>query len=685
MNEETDESVAVDDTPTVDWLAMARDAYSSSKPYLDSYLRPQWEKNLRQWQGKHSSSSRYESKDYGKSKLFRPRTRSVTRKNEASAAVAYLATEDVVSVSANDDGNELDKLTAEIAHNLLNQRLKKTIPWFHTVVGAFQTAQIYGEVVSYQYWDVKKDKPCIDLVPPENFRIDPAADWIDPIGTSPYLIHLMPMYIMDVRDYEGWNPVSDAEMLAASSEYSDSTRITREDNRDSKSSSDAQVTDYSIVWVRRYIIKQGGQDWVFYTLGEQTMLSEPVPLVEAYWHGERPYVMGSCIIEAFKPHPSGVPEIIADVQKEINSVCNQRMDNVNLAMNKRYFAKRGAQVDLRSITRNISGSVTLMNDPATDVIVHSTPDVTASSFQEQDRLNLDFDDLAGTFSGSSVQANRSLNETVGGMNMMSQGANQVAEYQLKTFNETWAEPVLRQMVKLELLYETDQAILKTAGENSDTFKAYGFEMVTEEMLSGDFTLNVNVGTGAANPQSQVERFFYGLQTLTSVSPDIIQQLNIEEVVKEVFGKLGYKDGKRFFNFDGDPQTQQLQQQIQQLQQELTNKRNPELDSANVKLIDAQRVKVLNESQYNALQTAQTIVQVPGAAAIADVIMQNSGFVMPSESDDPNFPQTVATQAQQLPEQQVNQNTSPMLPPISPSPNIGAQQGVETQRVTDNLR
>jgi len=57
--------------------------------------------------------------------------------------------------------------------------------------------------------------------------------------------------------------------------------------------------------------------------------------------------------------------------------------------------------------------------------VQETQDVTVRSQAEQDRLNLDFDDVAGAFSGSSVQSNRNLNETVGGMNILTASANKV--------------------------------------------------------------------------------------------------------------------------------------------------------------------------------------------------------------------------------------------------------------------
>ena len=80
-----------------------------------------------------------------------------------------------------------------------------------------------------------------------------------------------------------------------------------------------------------------------------------------------------------------------------------------------------------------------------DVRIVDTPDVTGLSYQEQDRINLAFDDIAGTFSGSSVQSNRKLNETVGGMNLITANSNQIAAYRLRTFVEMWATPVLAQV------------------------------------------------------------------------------------------------------------------------------------------------------------------------------------------------------------------------------------------------
>jgi hypothetical protein len=47
---------------------------------------------------------------------------------------------------------------------------------------------------------VIKDCPQVELLPPENVRFHPAAKWYDPIGTSPYLQILWPMFVRDVKE-----------------------------------------------------------------------------------------------------------------------------------------------------------------------------------------------------------------------------------------------------------------------------------------------------------------------------------------------------------------------------------------------------------------------------------------------------------------------------------------------------
>jgi hypothetical protein len=683
-----------------DPLALARAAFDGSSTYFDANIRPGVEADLRQFQSVHPSGSKYLSDAYKtRSRIFRPKTRSVIRKNEAVAAEAFFSTLDVVSLTPGDETDDNQQASADIMRELLNYRLGKSVPWFLICMGAYQDAQALGIVISHQCWEFDpargKDHPKIELIPVENLRFDAAADWTDPINSSPYVIQLLPMYAKDVKARmkpavpglpPRWMPLSDAELLTATRQY-DSTRLQREDKRQDSTQQTTEITDFTIVWVHRNVIDMDGEDKIYYTLGTTHLLTLPAPLAAEYAHGQRPYVLGYSVIETHKNYPGGVSRLTRDIQGEANEIANQRIDNVKFAMNKRYFVRRNKQVDVRSLTRNIPGSVTLLTDPEADVKVVDTPDVTASSYQEQDRLNGDFDELAGNFSQSSVDSNRNLNETVGGMKLLAAPASQVTSYQLKTFVETWVEPVLRQIVLLEQEYETNETILALCAKKAGLLQRFGIDAVTDELLRHELTLTVNVGLGATSPSDKIQSLSLGMMTIHSMLADGVLErygLDPSEIIKEVLGALGHKDGGRFFKSGGeqDRRLAQLQQQIDALQQALDAKMPPELLAATVAKLDAEtRAVAANivatgvKSAYSAMQAAETIATLPAVAPIADAVMASAGYQPPVPAGaDPNYPQPALPMAAAAPAAPMN--TSPMFPATGNPP--GAVQGIETQ-------
>lgn len=631
-------------------LRVARDAYVASTTYVDANFRKQWEDALRMFQSKHPLDSKYNSEAYRyRSKLFRPKTRSVIRKNEAAAAAAFFSNIDVVNLDPANEKDQRQVFGAQLYKALLQYRLTKSIPWFMTLIGGFQDAMTVGVVCSYQSWKyrekvdsekqyfldemtgtpilgidggplfqeakritVLEDRPSIEIRPVENIRIDRGALWTDPVNTSPYLIDMIPMYLGDLKEMgrpnpktqeEGWEIPEDSALKSATQQSYDPTRSVREGNREDSKQTDHAVNDFSIVWVHKNIVRKNGEDFCYFTLGTEHMLSRKVkPLSDFYFHGDRPYVMGCSIIETHKIYPSGYPELGREVQKEINETTNSRQDNVKLVMQKRYIVKRGAQVDLKSLVRNVAGSITLANNPETDVNALEFNDVTASAYQEQDRLNVEYDELTGNFSSSSVMTNRKLNETVGGMAMMGQGANQMTEYGIRTFTETWVEPVLRQLVKLEKHYETDEKVLKLMGEKLG-------QEVMEEDFDTDVELTVNVGMGATDPMMRLNKLLTGARAFAEIGQLQAQgggNLNIEELGKEVFGAIGYRDGGRFIQEGEDPRIQMIMQEAQaaiaELQQKLAEaneKQQAVMMQLEIKRQQAIEQGILNEQMAQA--------------------------------------------------------------------------------------
>ena len=590
------------------WTRMARDAYTSSQDYFNTSLRKEFEDAIAHFHSRHAPGSKYLHPAYNKkSKSFRPKTRATIRNNEMAVAVALFSTQDVVHIAPVNDSDPEQVKACEVKNHVLNYRLgKPEMNWFMTAIGGAQDAMTVGAVVSRQSWnfeerrrrvtgrpveneqggydidgegslEVIKDHPSIDPIPLENIRLHPGADWRDPIASSPYVIELMPMTVERVRnratqpdpanpDQMLYREVDDMVMRASIERDWDSVRRIREGNRVDKYDHDEIINDYNTVWVHRNIVRIDGYDYVYDTLGPDWMLSiEARPIERVYLTGERPYAYGVAVIEAHKLFPAGIPKLTFESQVYANDIANLRQDNLRLTLNKRYWVRRGAQVDIVSLRRNVSGGVTLMSDTERDVKESSTPDVTGSSYEEQDRLNADFDEVAGAFSPSSVNTNRNLNETVGGMDMMSNGANMMQEYMVRTVVETWVERALRQVMRLIEEYESDLELLMTVASKFDLRDPREvlryLKMPTE--------LRVNAGFGSTNPVKRIEKLGFGFGTLAKFFPDLVQQADQKEVTTEVMGALGFRDGSRFFpqlysRDDEDPRLVQMMQENEQL-------------------------------------------------------------------------------------------------------------------------
>lgn len=610
------------------FLKLAKEAYDASTTYVDNNYRKQWDDNIRMHKSQHPVGSKYYSDSYKyRSRLFRPKTRAMTRQNESAAAAAFFSNSDAVSIDPFDKSDMLQRASAELRDGILNYRLQNTIPWFMTLCGGMQDAQVQGVVASKQYWKIKKrtetitedgeerkitiieeDKPCIDLKPIEYVRFSPSAGWIDPINKSPYLILMEPMYIGDVKakiESGEWKDVDAKDWASAIFNDYDTTRSTREGDRTDSQEDQHTGTysDFDMVMVHENFIRHKGEEIHYYTLGTVKRLTDPKPLKEVYWHDMRPVVLGSAILETHNNMPPGTVELGANLQRETNEVVNSRMDNVKLVLNKRYVVKRGQEVDLRSLVRNAPGSITLATDPDADIREMEFNDVTGSSYAEQDRLNVDYDELLGIFSNSSVQTNRKLNETVGGMQIARAEAGGMKQYLISVFSETWVEKVLRQLDSLEQAYESDLNLMMMIANERNIFERFQIPAISPEIMKQPAKVVVNVVNSATDPIIKLEQFLQAVQRYTEIVASAPPNMDLTEVRKEIFGKLGYKDGNRFFVDEGSDQAQviqQLQQEIMQLTQAIEDQAAKAQAEQEAKIVIAQ-MTAQNQQQIQAMK------------------------------------------------------------------------------------
>lgn len=591
------------------WLRIARIAYDESTAFLKKSVGRQIEKNKANFSSKHPHGSKYYTKEYAhRSRLFIPKTRSSVRRMQSACAMAFLSTADVVTVSPYDDSKIKQKQAAEVMGEILNFHLTRNIPWTTILLGALQDSLVTGLVCSKQSWVYKSredkvpliesltgfplvdvegrprertvttvtmDHPEIELVPIENLRFAPYSEWTDVVEESPYLIRVIPMTVGDCLSrmgdsgnskHEGdkWKKLSAQEILSAGVDneqvYTGDTTLREEDAH-------SAIDEFSTVWVRENYIKKEGEDWFFYSLGAEKILTDPVMVRTTFPRGKRPYVIGRATIDAHETYPTSYVQLGEQLQAAVNELANSRRDNVEFVLNKRKYVRNTANIDIDALLSSEPGRVIMTDDPARDVKEEVIPDITSAAYREHDVLSADLDSILGSFSSASVATNRRLNETVGGMQLLSQDAGNLVALAIRIFSETWVEVVLRQLMGLIKAYETNEELFAMAGGK------VGLSEITDDILNQELSVRVDVGVDSANPKAQLEKFIFGMTSLAQLSQ--VPGLNREEVIKEVMGSLGYKDGMRFIEAGegsqpgegGQQEQQKLQAGMQSVQME----------------------------------------------------------------------------------------------------------------------
>jgi len=331
--------------------------------------------------------------------------------------------------------------------------------------------------------------------------------------------------------------------------------------------------DYEIVWVTRCYMRRDNVDYVFDMLDDTVMLNTPrtsrrstrtwsTARARTSWHGGG-------------RSAQGLPNLAGghgrESQREVNELANLTQDGLRMAILNRWIARRGANVDVETLKYAAANSVILADDVQNDVRELRQSDVPASAFAATDRVSASFDEVAGNFSSASVANDQNMNETVGGMNLLAGDASQVKEYEIRTLVETLIEPALNQLYAMEQYYESDEKMLKEVASRA----GLPLDRVINLLALG-IRVRTNVGFNSTSPERRIQRIALCVSTVTQLDPQTQQGLDAAEIVKEVFGAAGFKNGARFYpslqnNKNQDPMVAQLKRENDQLKAMLAGK------------------------------------------------------------------------------------------------------------------
>ena len=183
-----------------------------------------------------------------------------------------------------------------------------------------------------------------------------------------------------------------------------------------------------------------------------------------YFSGEIPIVYGVDYPYPGELYGMGEIEPVDRIQRAINAVLNQRLDNVQLTLNQMWKVKKGGGVDLHTLVSS-PGNVVFTNDMnAVEPI--QIPDVTGSTFV--DTMNYLTSALQnGTgITDYTVGVNNNVNvanKTATGTRLIQQEANAQFKLKIQLFNHMVVERIANQWKDLRVQYTTEAQKLRIVG------------------------------------------------------------------------------------------------------------------------------------------------------------------------------------------------------------------------------
>lgn len=588
-----DAEVGDDDGPGIDFLRLVKEAEAQALLYQNQNNRRAWSQAYRAWHNEHFSGSKYLKPDWrNRSKIFVPKTRSAVRKDMAAVAASLFNNVDAITCMPGNEGDKNQRAAAELVQEVVNYRSdrvsgKAAFPWFAIANGARQDALLTGVCLSKQSWKLelrrstetdketgKKveswvpdiDRPNMDLIPSENYIIDPAADWTNPCQDGAYVVIKWPMRFSEIRKkqqspIDPWLPVAENLLRGTvdSSKYDmEAIRRARESGIDRFDETNTGY-EFQVIWVYETFMKVEGEDWTFLSVADRAYLTQPMLTRDKYpeQFGERPLSMGYGSLEAHRIFPMSPVESWQQLQLEINDLRNLALDQTKQNTMPITKIVRGRQIDIDQVKKRSAGTAIIVTSK--DDVTWEQPPPLSQSIPLMNRdLELEFDDLAGQFNGQTAENNNALSRTLGGLKLVSGSANAVQEFDIRVWIQTWAEPAIAQIVRLVQYYESDPIILGLCGERAQLWEKFGVNQITDDLLENEVLVRVSVGLGAGDPQQRLMKFSSAVQIaapLLAQSPQFQSgeyQLDADAILEEVFGAAGYRDGGRRFIKKGPP-------------------------------------------------------------------------------------------------------------------------------------
>lgn len=163
--------------------------------------------------------------------------------------------------------------------------------------------------------------------------------------------------------------------------------------------------------------------------------------------------------------------------------------------------------------------------------------------------------------------------------MLSSAATKVVDYDIRTFVNTWVEPVLTLFMLNIQYYEDDELIITKALGEAGEFPRLQYENLDDDFFIKQMMLRVDTGIGATNPMQRINTLLMAINQVAQL-PGMGAHLDSKAVARRIFATCGMGSGEQFFenlanNYQEQPQQPQEDPVVQAAREQAQGVRDAE--------------------------------------------------------------------------------------------------------------
>lgn len=260
-----------------------------------------------------------------------------------------------------------------------------------------------------------------------------------------------------------------------------------------------------------------------------------------YHHRKKPFVR---LVDVLVPHEFyGIGEIepIEDLQYELNSLRNQRMDNINILINRMWKVIRGADIDVRQLISRPGGIIEV--DDMNDVQELQMTDLSGNAIENViEMVRRDMDNADGVYDYARGETT-DRRETATTASLLSRAANERFNLKVKLIEDLGMRRLGMLLTQLNQQYIDTEKAIRILGQDGMTFYS-----LSPENIRGQFDI-MPLGSSVdpiTNKENKLQSYI-NLYTILKDSPYV----NHPELIKKILEAADIKDLNKFIVDDAE--------------------------------------------------------------------------------------------------------------------------------------